>query len=138
VAAAGPRDRATRQGCFVGQPWVWHQGDDRTGSAVSGETIFVNPQGIKELQRLVIYAFIFEGAAGWGSTDAVVTIKAPGHEVTINMGQQSDRRTFCALAELTFSGSNEVSIKKLMTFHEGHEDCDTAYGWGFRYGVGGK
>jgi tellurite resistance protein TerA len=134
----GPRNIRTRQGCLTGPPWVWHAGDDRTGSNAAGENIYVNPAGLGDVKRLFVYAFIYEGAARWSETDAVVTIKAPGNEITIQMGQQSDRRTFCALADIRFQGSSDMDIRKCVTFHGDHEECDNAYGWGLRWRAGGK
>lgn len=56
----GSRERLTRQGCYSQAPWVWHCGDDRNGSSAEGENILVNPKGIRDLRRLVIYCFIYE------------------------------------------------------------------------------
>ena len=67
----GSKDRLTRQGCYTQAPWVWHCGDDRNGSSSEGENILVNPKGIKDLRRLVIYCFIYEGAAKWAESDAI-------------------------------------------------------------------
>ena len=72
----GPKDRLTKQGKYTGIPWVWHTGDDRSGAG-SGENILINPQGLSELKRIVVYCFIYEGVAKWAETNAVVTIKVP-------------------------------------------------------------
>jgi tellurite resistance protein TerA len=113
-------------------------GDDRTGAVSTGESLLVNPAGIPDLRRMIVYTLIFDGAAAWSSTDAVVTVKVPSQEVRIELGRQTDSRTFCALAELTFSGTSEVDVKKLITFHLGHSDCDRAYGWGMTWKAGSK
>ena len=134
----GPRDRETNQGCFTSAPWIWHMGDDRSGAVSTGENIYVNPDGASELRRIIVYAFIYQGAARWSTTSAVVTVKVPNQEIAIEMGRQTDARTFCALAELTFTGGSEISVKKLVTFHGGHSDCDKAYGWGMRWNAGSK
>ncbi len=134
----GPRDRQTRQGCFAASPWVWHQGDDRTGGVASGESVYINPKGIPSLRRVILYAFIFEGAPNWSTTAAVVTVKVPGQEIVIEMGRQTDQRGFCALAQLEFSGEHDVNVTKLVTFHSGHRDCDSTYKWGFSYSAGTK
>lgn len=31
-----------------------------------------------------------------------------------------------------------MTVKKLVTFHDSHSDCDKAYGWGFKYAPGTK
>ena len=51
-------------------------GDDRGGSAESGETILVNPAGASNIKRIIVYTFIYEGAAQWAQTDAVFLHKA--------------------------------------------------------------
>lgn len=133
----GPRDRFTRQGCYVDAPWVWHTGDDRLGGG--GETIFVNPKGLKELKRITIYCFIYEGVARWTETNAVATIKVPGNpDIVVEMGSQNSSQTFCSLAEIVFNDENSMTVRKTMTFHKGHKECDNAYNWGMKWTVGSK
>lgn len=135
----GRRDQQTRQGCYTMPPYIWHNGDDRGRSDQSGENISVNPKGVNDIKRMVIYTFIYDGVARWAETDAVVKVSVPGAEtVEVKMGQQTSDKKFCAIAELTFNGDNSITVKKLVTFHNGHPDCDRAYGWGFTYGPGTK
>ncbi len=133
----GPRERQTKQGCYTKAPYIWHYGDVRSGG--SGETISVNPAGVNEIKRIIVYTFIYEGAARWAETDAVVKVNVPGVEtVEVKMGQQTSNKKFCAIAQLDFNGDNSITVKKLVTFHDGHFDCDRAYGWGFNYTPGTK
>lgn len=135
----GSRDKVTRQGCYVQAPWIWHKGDDRGGSTESGETILVNPKGISEIKRIIIYTFIYEGAAKWSDTNAVVKVSVPGCEdVIVEMGQQSSMKKFCAIAAIDINEDNTMEVQKLITFHDGHSDCDKKYGWGFNYSPGSK
>lgn len=83
--------------------------------------------------------FIYEGVAKWSETNAVVKVKVPGYEdIVVEMGQQFSNKKFCAIAELNFGGDNSITVKKLVTFHDGHRDCDMQYGWGFNYSPGSK
>lgn len=133
----GARNQITNQGSYTQLPYIWHTGDDRVGG--SGETILVNPQGVNLIKRMTIYTFIFDGAAKWSDTNAQVTVKIPGQEdVVVKMGQQSSQQRFCAIAELEFAGDNSITVKKLMTFHNRHSECDSMYHWGFKYSVGSK
>ncbi len=135
----GNRHQQTRQGCYDYAPYIWHQGDDRGGSSSSGETIYVNPKGVNVIKRIIVYTFIYEGVAKWSETNAVVTIKVPGHEdVIVEMGKQFSNKTFCAIAQLDFGGDDSITVKRLITFHDGHKDCDMMYGWGFNYSPGSK
>lgn len=133
----GGRDELTKQGCYVMPPYIWHYGDIRTGG--SGETICINPEGINAIKRILIYTFIYDGAARWAETDAVVKVTVPGVEtVEVQMGEQSSRKRFCAIAQLDFNGDDSITVKKLITFHNDHQDLDRAYGWGFSFVPGTK
>ncbi len=135
----GNRDQQTRQGCYSKPPYIWHNGDDRDGSSKSGENISVNPAYINDIKKIIVYTFIYDGAARWMETDAVVKVSVPGAEtVEVKMGQQSSERKFCAIAELDFNGDNSITVKKLVTFHNSHADCDRAYGWGMNWSPGSK
>ena len=61
----GNRHHQTRQGCYDNAPYIWHQGDDRGGGSSSGETILVNPNGVSQIKRIIVYTFIYEGVAKW-------------------------------------------------------------------------
>ena len=138
--SGGPRNRVTRQGCYTQTPWIWHQGDDRTGAeSASGEFIHINPQGYGDIKRLDIYAMIYEGVARWDQTDAVVTIKVPGSpDIIVEMGQQRDTSSFCVIASLEFMGGDQIRVIKRVTFHGGHDTADRAYNWGMKWQAGHK
>lgn len=134
----GPRDVLTRQGRYTGVPWIWHTGDDRSGAG-AGENIIVNPKGLNELKRIVVYCFIYDGVAKWNQTNAVVTVKIPDTpEIVVEMGEQFSNQRFCAIAEILFDKDSSITVKKLVSFHNRHGDCDKAYGWGMQWTTGGK
>lgn len=135
----GPKERSTKQGRYSGIPWIWHSGDDRGTGAGDGENILVNPAGIHDLKRIIVYTFIYEGVAKWTETNAVVTIKVPNNpDVVVEMGQQYSTQKFCAIAEIIFGTNTTFTVKKLVTFHGGHGDCDKAYQWGMKWQTGSK
>ena len=135
----GPRDYITKQGCYSYPPYIWHTGDDRGNRQNSTETIIVNAIGLYFIRRIVVYAYIYEGVAKWQLTDAVVNITIPEHEkVSVRLGETNDLRRFCAIAQLDFDNDNTVTVKRLVTFHDTHSDCDRQYGWGFKYNKANK
>ena len=135
----GNRHQLTNQGRYDQVPYIWHKGDDRGVGSSSGETILVNPNGVSQIKRIIIYTFIYEGVAKWSETNAVVRVKVPGCEdVAVEMGIQNSNKRFCAIAQLDFGVDNAITVKKLVTFHDGHKDCDKTYGWGFNYTTGSK
>jgi len=135
----GPKDRSSKQGKYTDKPWIWHTGDDRGASAGSGENIMVNPAGLQDINRIIVYCFIYEGAAKWEETNAVITIKVPGNpDVVVEMGKQYSSQKFCAIAELRFESNSSITVKKLITFHNGHGECDKVYNWGMKWTTGSK
>jgi tellurite resistance protein TerA len=135
----GSKDRLTRQGRYTGIPWIWHTGDDRGTAAGSGENILVNPAGINDLKRIIIYTFIYEGVAKWAETNAVVTLKVANNpDVVVEMGKQYASQKFCAIAEILFDSNSNITVKKLITFHDGHGECDKVYKWGMSWQAGSK
>jgi len=134
----GAKNQLTRQGCYTQKPWIWHSGDDRSATA-EGENIYINPQGTADLKRITVYCFIYEGAAKWADTKAVVTVKVPNNpDIVVEMGTQYASETFCAIAEILFETDNSMTVRKLVTFHDGHSDCDKAYNWGMTWKAGSK
>ena len=133
----GAKNQVTKQGCYTQKPWIWHTGDEPDSSA-DGENILINPQGFSALKRITVYTFIYEGAAKWDETNAVVTVKVPGNpDIVVEMGKQYSSQRFCAIAEILFD-SNSITVKKLVTFHGGHGDCDKTYNWGMQWRAGTK
>ncbi len=119
-------------------PYILHLGDDRTGAWSEGENMKVNLAKINQLKRMLVFTYIYEGVPNWSSTDGVVTIKVPGQPVLeVILGSHMDSRNFCAIAMLDFTGGN-IQVSRLVSFHEGHPECDKAYGWGLRWVAGSK
>lgn len=130
----GPKDVVSRQGCYTNPPYIWHTGDDRGEGNSSTETIIVNAKGIQYIRRIVAYTYIYEGAAQWNLTDAVVNVSVPGQQtVSVKMGEVNDKRRFCAVAQIDFDIDNSITVKRLVSFHNTHSDADLQYGWGFNY-----
>ncbi len=130
----------SKQGSLHSPPYIYHLGDDRTGSSSEGEFIKVNISKLNEIKRIDVYAFIYEGVPSWQNTDAIVTVKVPAQPVIeVKMGAQTDNRFFCAIAGLDFTaGGKDIKVTKYVTFHDGHQDCDQYYKWGMRWRAGSK
>ncbi|GHV25064.1 hypothetical protein FACS1894176_02690 [Bacteroidia bacterium] len=134
----GSKDRLTKQGRYTGSPWIWHTGDDRSGAG-TGENILVNPQGLSDIKRIIVYCFIYEGVAKWAESNAVVTVKVAGSpDIVVEMGQQHSSQKFCAIAEILFDSNSSITVKKLVTFHNDHGSCDKTYNWGMNWRAGSK
>jgi len=120
-------------------PFISLDGDDRTGAAAAGENLRINGNEIANIQRILVYTFIYEGVANWKQADATVTLKYPGAEdlvVKMDTFNSSDR--MCGLALLENVNDETFSVEKIVQFYPGHEALDRAFGWGMRWQAGRK
>lgn len=125
-------------GDFNRAPYIHMAGDDRTGANSSGEFLYINGDHLKDLQRVCIYAFIYEGVANWGQADGVVTLTVPGHPpVEVRLDNHDNSKNMCAIAMIENEGGN-LKITKLGEYFAGHVQLDERYQWGLRWKAGSK
>lgn len=126
-------------GSFDAAPYVALDGDDRTGASVSGENLRVNGNHIREIKRILVYTFIYDGVANWREADGVVTVQCPGsQEIVVRMDEYGSSLGMCAIALLENDGDETFSVKKLIEFYRGHSQMDAAFHWGLRWVAGRK
>ncbi|KVW22683.1 TerD family protein [Burkholderia ubonensis] len=120
------------------EPYIQLMGDDRTGSVAGGEWLHINGKQWSEIKRILVFAFIYEGAPNWKATDGVVTVFVPGQpEIEVRLNEEGGRHGMCAIALLENVGG-AVKVTRQVDFHRGHDDMDRAYGWGMRWRAGSK
>ena len=119
-------------------PYIALDGDDRTGAVASGETIRVNGKFADRIRRILIFTFIYEGAANWEEAKGVVTVNCPGSpELIVRMDEYGSRKHTCAIALLENVGGT-FSVEKVVEFFNDSEQMDRAFSWGLRWTVGRK
>ena len=125
-------------GSLSRRPWIALDGDDRTGSNAAGETLRVNGKMAAKIKRILVYTFIYEGAANWQQADGVVTVKCPGSpDIIVRMDEYGSSKAMCAIAMLE-NINDTFSVEKLVHFFSGHKSMDQAYHWGLRWQAGSK
>ena len=121
------------------EPWIALDGDDRTGASAAGENLRINGAKIPDIKRVLVYTFIYEGAANWQTANGVVTLRYPGNEdIIVRMDAYNNARRMCAIALLENDGGDGFSVEKQVSFFDGHAQMDKAYGWGMRWVPGRK
>ena len=119
-------------------PFIALDGDDRTGAVAAGETIRVNGKFADRIRRILIYTFIYEGAANWEDAKGVVTVNCPGSpELIVRMDEYGSRKHTCAIALLENVGDT-FSVEKIVEFFGDSEEMDHAFHWGLRWTIGRK
>jgi tellurite resistance protein TerA len=126
-------------GDYKNPPYISLDGDDRTGESTEGENLRINGSMVNQFKRILIYTFIYEGAANWQQVDGVVTIKYPGQEnIVVRLDEYGSSQKMCGLILLENRDDETFSVEKIVRFFNGHEDLDKAFGWGMQWVTGSK
>ena len=125
-------------GSYEDPPFIRLMGDDRTGAVTDGEWIEINGDQWGAFERLLIFCFIYEGAADWQQTDAVVRVLVPDQpEIEVRLNEYGSSDGMCAIAMLRNDGG-QIRVDREVRFFKGHKFMDEAYGWGMRWQAGSK
>lgn len=119
-------------------PYIELDCDDRTGNSVAGETMRINGQHVKNIRRILIYTFIYEGAANWEEARGVVTVTCPNSpQLVVKMDEYGSKLHTCAVALLENVGG-AFSVEKIVRFFRDSKEMDDAFDWGLNWVVGRK
>lgn len=125
-------------GSYERPPYIHLAGDDRTGASASGEFLYVNGDHLKDIRRICVFAFIYEGVANWAQANGVVTVTVPGHPVIeVRLDGHQPNLTMCAIAMLENDGG-ALRVTKLAEYFAGHPDLDRRFNWGMQWTRGSK
>lgn len=126
-------------GSLVNPPYIALDGDDRSGACAGGENMRVNGALLSQIKRILVYTFIYEGAANWAEAKGVVTVKCPGsQEIIVRMDEYGSNLPMCAIALLENYNDETFSVEKLVHFFQGHRYMDQAFHWGLQWVAGRK
>ena len=126
-------------GSLTTPPYIALDGDDRSGSSANGENLRVNGKMISQIKRILVYTFIYEGAANWREANGVVTVKCPGsQEIIVRMDEYGSNLPMCAIALLENNNDETFSVEKIVRFYQGHRFMDRDFNWGLNWVPGRK
>ena len=125
-------------GSLNSPPYIALDGDDRTGSVEGGENLRINGKFISKIRRILIFTFIYEGAANWEEAKGVATVKCPGSpELVVRMDEYGSSLHTCAIALLENVGDT-FSVEKIVQFYRDSQELDEDFSWGLRWTRGRK
>ncbi|WP_246237569.1 TerD family protein [Caldichromatium japonicum] len=125
-------------GDYFNPPYIRLDADDRTGTRAEGENLRINGQHWDAIKRVLIYAFIYEGAPNWAEADAAITLRIPDQpEVEVRLDTHRHDRPMCAIALLE-NDRGAIKVTKRVEYYRGHLDMDRAYSWGLQWVRGSK
>ncbi|MFF5012627.1 tellurium resistance protein [Streptomyces sp. NPDC001165] len=124
-------------------PYVSIDQDDRTGETSDGETLRISLEHRCEFTKLLVYVYLYEGAADFRSLGGVVTVSAPDGTWRIHLDDSPAGATACAIALLT-PGRDTLDLRREVRWFTGtpwlsnQQLIDQAYGFGFDWVPGAK
>ncbi|MCW2274839.1 tellurium resistance protein TerA [Rhodoblastus acidophilus] len=125
-------------GAFNFEPYIELSGDDRSGAVAEGEWLRINGARWGEIRRLLIYAFIYEGAPNWAATDGRITLYTPGAApVEVPLEEGDSRKNMCAVA-LIENVDGQMRVSREVRYFNGHAEMDRSFHWGLRWVAGAK
>lgn len=120
-------------------PYVFLDGDDRSGANSAGENLLVNLEHLDEIKRVLIFAYIYEGAPNWAAANGVVTMYPQGAgPIEVRLDDTGGSNQSCAIAMLT-NDRGSLRVDREVRYLRGvQKDLDEAYGWGMNWSAGRK
>ena len=126
-------------GAFDSPPYIALDGDDRTGTSAGGENLRVNLAHVKDIKRILVFTYIYEGAPSWDKAQAVVTLfPAKGPQVEIRVDERASGSRMVALALFENNGGDLVMRREVKYIAGLHPELDRQYGWGLSWQAGKK
>ena len=118
------------------EPYIFLDGDDRSGNVSSGENMyFFKPE---EIDFAIVFAYIYDGIANWGKTDASIILKQKGaSDIQMRIDSKNSKDRFCVISSFKQT-ENGLIVTKEEKYFLGHKEIDGYYGFGFRWIVGHK
>ncbi|MGW4669332.1 TerD family protein [Streptomyces sp. NPDC004324] len=125
-------------------PYIFLDGDDRTGAVESGENLTINLDHRQSFRRVLIFVTIYEGARSFADLHATVTLQpANGAQVDFSLDECTVPSTVCALALITNNGGDLIVQReaRYLVPERGvspQRTVDRVYGWGMNWTPGRK
>lgn len=127
-----------RFGDYQRAPYIQLSGDDRTGAVQDGEWMRINGEHWSKIKRLIVYAFIYDGAPNWAATDGVVTIYVPNQPpIEIALTEGDANKGLCGVVLLE-NRAGAIHVSREVRYFSSQKPLDEHYGWGLRWVAGSK
>ncbi len=124
-------------------PYIKLSGDDRTGEDdddIDGldEFFLINGEKWPEIKRLLIYLYIYDGAAHWAEVAPQIRVEVPNEKpMIVTLHTYKSELCVCAVAHLE-NVRNGIKMTNITEYYPGHPSLDRAFGFGLEWEDGTK
>lgn len=125
------------------EPFIELSGDDTTGEDHDDddgedEIIFINGKKWPEIKRVMIYLYIYDGAAHWAEIEPQIQIRVSGEKpMIVKLHTYKSELAVCSVAMME-NIRGGIKLTNLTEYYPGHAEMDRALGWGLQWGDGSK
>lgn len=130
-------------GNYKNVPYLSLLGDDRTGEDHDDddgedEIIYLNGKHWPDIKRILIYIYIYDGAAHWAQIQPQIQIRVPSEKpMIVNLHTYKSEFPICAVAGLE-NIRNGIKMTNYTEYYPGHAEMDRAHGYGIDWTDGQK
>jgi len=130
-------------GNYDQMPFMQLSGDERTGdSKGDDESMAINGQKWSKIKRVLVYAYIYEGANDWSQIKPEITVNLNGKKdnndaLVIRPGLKTNDLTVCAVASIN-NVKNGIQLVTHGEYFHSHAAMDRAFGFGLKWEDGAK
>lgn len=120
-------------------PYIHLSDDERTGDADGHDEFFtIKGEHWGKIKRLLVYIYIYEGAARWSEVKPRILIDVPGEEdLYVTLGNHNDALDICAIGGLE-NVRGGIKLTNYTEYFHGHPAMDRAFGYGIEWEDGSK
>ena len=126
-------------GSLDSAPWIALSGDERTGDTQGDdEEIAINGRYWDKIKRIVVYMYIYDGAAKWSDIKPHIMLDIPGeNDLAVVLSDHDDTLPLCAVGGLE-NVRGGIKLTNYTEYFPGHREMDAAFGFGLDWGDGHK
>lgn len=126
-------------GAWAKPPYIALSGDERTGDrAGPDENIIVNGQHWDEIERILLYVYIYDGARNWHAVRPQVQVRVPGEQpMIVTLNASKSEMAVCAVATIE-NVRGGIKLTSCLEYFPGHAEMDRAFGYGLEWETGSK
>ncbi len=126
-------------GAYEQEPYIALSGDERVGDAEGyDEVMTINGLRWDQIKRVLVYVYIYAGAADWAQAAPQVQVRVPGYKpMVLSLGSAHKHLGLCAIASLE-NVRNGIRLTNHSEYFAGHVEMDRAFGFGLEWADGQK
>lgn len=129
----------SEHGALREEPYIALSRDERRGDKEGqDECLIVNGARWAEIERILIYIYIYGGVDDWASVRPQIQVRVPGQPpMIVTLNTRHSEMEVCAIADLE-NIRGGLKLTSHLEYFPGHAEMDRAFGFGLSWESGRK